>query len=617
MAVAFMFRNFTRRSDPRSWSHSWRLLREDFWKSNSWARRTVNMKRTHHYSDVVPMKPILTTSYIHGAMDMPLSPKSIGQCLEDVVNKYPDKEALVFLHDGVRKTFGQLKQEVDQLAAGLLAIGLEKGDRLAMWAPNMYEWVLTQFATAQAGIIMANINPAYQAREVEFVLRKVGCKALVCTTKFKTQVYYDIIKQCCPELDKATPGDLRSKSLPDLKTIIVIGGKPPGTYSFQEIFEGASSSHREQLLGLQKKISFDDPINIQFTSGTTGTPKGVVLSHHNVVNNARFIGYRMGYSWRNARVCVPVPLFHCFGCVGGTLTMVMYGCLAVFPSRSFDGRAALQAIRTERCTVLYGTPTMYLDMMGQNDFSAFDLSTLEAAIVAGAPCPIEVAKKIREEMNAPELIGAYGTTENSPVTFQGFPMDELTRKIETVGYVSPHIEAKVVNPQTEELLPLNTAGELWIRGYSIMLGYWDEPEKTKECITPSGWYKTGDIATLDSYGYCRIVGRCKDMIIRGGENIYPTEIEAFLHTHPKVHEVQVIGVHDDKMGEELCACVKVTDGMNCTAEELKAYCKGQISHFKIPRYVVFLDEFPQTPSGKIQKAKLKEKMEKELGLAPK
>ncbi|XP_043570511.1 medium-chain acyl-CoA ligase ACSF2, mitochondrial [Chiloscyllium plagiosum] len=606
------------RSCTGPWNRSWRLFREDFWKCNSCSQtRTLTTYRKLHYPVIIPTKPTLTTSYVHGAVDIPLISKSIGQCLEEIANKSPDKEAMVFLQDGIRKTFGQFKQEVDQMAAGLLAIGLEKGDRLGMWGPNMYEWVLMQFATAQAGIILANINPAYQAREVEFVLRKVGCKALVCPTKFKTQIYYDIIKQCCPELEKATPGDLRSKRLPDLRTIIMIGSKPPGTYSFDEVFNAASSSHQELLLRLQKKISFDDPINIQFTSGTTGNPKGVTLSHHNIVNNARFIGYRMGYDWRNARISSPVPLFHCFGCVGATMNMIIYGCMVVFSSPHFDGRACLEAVQRERCTVIYGTPTMYLDMLNQKVFSTIDLSTLEAAIVAGASCPVEVARKIQSEMNITEFVGAYGMTENSPVTFQGFPMDEITRKLETVGYVAPHIEAKVVHLQSEEVLPLNTAGELWIRGYTVMLGYWDEPEKTRECITPEGWFKTGDIAKLDAYGYCRIVGRCKDIVIRGGENIYPAEVEAFLHTHPKIHEVQVVGVFDYKMGEELCACVKVNDGMECTAEEIKTYCKGQISHFKIPRYMVFVNDFPRTPTGKIQKYKLKEQMEVQLGLGPK
>ncbi|XP_067860524.1 medium-chain acyl-CoA ligase ACSF2, mitochondrial [Heptranchias perlo] len=608
MGVAFVFRILPLRRCSGPWSRSWRVFGEDFWRGNSWSRRTLHLSSTCHYSDI-PMKPTLTSSYIHGATNIPLISKTIGQCFEETVNKYPDKEAMVFLRDGIRRTFGQLKQEADQMAAGLLAVGLEKGDRLGMWGPNIYEWVLIQFATAQAGIILVNVNPAYQASEVQFALKKVGCKALVCSTEFKTQKYYDILKQICPELDKGIPGDLKSKSLPDLKTIIMIGSKPPGTYSFKEVFEAASSSHHEQLLNLRRKISPDDPINIQFTSGTTGSPKGATLTHHNIVNNSRFIGYRMGYSWRDPRICVPVPLYHCFGCVGASLMMVMYGCFVVYSSPSFEGQAALEAIQRERCTILYGTPTMYIDMLSQKDFSTFDISTLEGVIVAGSPCPIQVAKQIKNAMKVTELVGAYGTTENSPVTFQGFPMDEITRKIETVGFISSHVEAKIVDSQTAEILPVNTAGELWIRGYCVMLGYWNDPEKTKESITPEGWYITGDIATLDEYGYCRIVGRSADVIIRGGENIYPAELEAFLHKHPKVHEVQVIGVHDYKMGEEVCACVKVWDGMECTAEELKTYCKGRISHFKIPRYFEFVNDFPMTVSGKIQKFKLRKKME--------
>uniref|UniRef100_A0A4W3GBX1 Medium-chain acyl-CoA ligase ACSF2, mitochondrial n=1 Tax=Callorhinchus milii TaxID=7868 RepID=A0A4W3GBX1_CALMI len=417
-----------------------------------------------------PTKPMLTTSYVHGTCNLPFTSKTVGQCLEESANLVPDKEAVVFVQDGVRKTFGQLKQEVDQLAAGLLAIGLKKGDRLGMWGPNMYEWVLVQFATAQAGIILVTVNPAYQHRELEFVLKKVGCKALIFPTKFKSQLYYDILKRICPELEQAIPGDLKSKCLPDLRSVIVIGSKPPGSYSFEEVFQAASASHREQLLSLQKKISCDDPINIQFTSGTTGNPKGATLTHHNIVNNGRFTGYRMGYHWRQ--------------------------------------------------------------------------------------------------------IG-YGMTENSPVTFQGFTLDEITRKTETVGYIGSHIEAKIVDPQTQLIQPLQTSGELLVRGYCVMRGYWNDEKKTKECITPEGWFRTGDIASLDEYGYCQILGRMNDMIIRGGENIYPAEIEEFLHTHPKVEEIQVIGVNDEKMGEEICACIRIKEGTECTAQEIKDYCKGQ------------------------------------------
>lgn len=606
MGFSIVLRTFALRRRPGS--RGWPALASALCGSRS--NSTVN------YLDVVPMRPTLSTSYVHGAMNMPLVGKTIGQCFDETVNRFPDKEAVVFLRDGVRKTFGQLKQEVDQMAAGLLAIGLERGDRLGMWGPNIYEWLLTQLACAQAGIIMAQINPAYQAQELQFVLKKIGCKALVCPMAFKTQRFYDILKQNCPELEKATPGDLQSTSLPDLKTVIMIGGKPPGTLSFEEVYQAASSSHREQLLNVQKKMTFDDPVNILFTSGTTGSPKGVTLTHHNLVNNARSIGYRIGYSWRDARLCVPVPLHHCFGSVGASLVTCVYGIHACFTSPGFEGRAALEAIQNERCTILYGTPTMHFDILNQKDFSTFDLSTLEAAIVGGAPCPPELIQQIMEKMKITETIGAYGSTENSPVAFQGFPMDEITRKLETVGYISPHTEAKVVHPQTEEILPLNTAGELWIRGYNVMLGYWNDPEKTKECITPQGWYKTGDIASLDSYGYCRIVGRIKDMVIRGGENIYPVEVETFLHTHPKVQEVHVIGVHDDKMGEEVCACVKVRDGIECTAEELKTFCKGKISHFKIPRYIVFMKDFPMTASGKVPKYQLRETIECELKLRP-
>ncbi|XP_069785486.1 medium-chain acyl-CoA ligase ACSF2, mitochondrial [Narcine bancroftii] len=586
------------------------------WPALAWAPCNSRCHSTLHYLDHPPLKPSLTTSYIHGAMNMPFVGKTIGQCFDETVNKHPDKEAVVFLRDGVRKTFGQLKQEADKMAAGLLAIGLEKGDRLGICGPNIYEWLLIQLSSAQAGIIMANINPAYQPRELQFVLKKVGCKALVCPMAFKTQKYYDFIKQICPEIEKATAGDLKSTSLPELKSVIMIGGKPPGTFSFEEVYEAASSRHHEQLLNIQKKISFDDPINIQFTSGTTGQPKGATLSHHNIVNNARFTGYRMGYDWQDTRLCVPVPLFHAFGCVGASLMLTIYGCHLSFPSPSFEGQAALQTVQSERCTVLYGTPTMHIDMLSQEDFSSFDLSSLQAAVVAGSPCPHELSRQIMSKMKITKLIEGYGATETGCVTFLGFPMDEITQKIETVGYISPHTEAKIVNSQTEEILPLKTAGELWIRGYSIMLGYWNDVEKTKESITPEGWYKTGDIATLDPYGYCRIVGRIKEMIIRGGENIYPAELEAFLHKHPKVQEVQVIGVHDDRMGEEVCACVRVQDGMECTAEELKAFCKGQISHFKIPRYFVFVKDFPLTSSGKVPKYKLREKIERELKLKP-
>ncbi|XP_066519324.1 medium-chain acyl-CoA ligase ACSF2, mitochondrial [Hoplias malabaricus] len=565
--------------------------------------------------DTPPSVPTLITSYAHGVSSFPLLSRTVGKTLQDTVERCPDQEAVVFMQTGIRKTFAQFQHDVDQAAAGLLALGLKKGDRLGMWGPNTYEWILMQFATAKAGIIMISVNPAYQLHELEFTLRKVQCKAIVCPTQFKTQKYYDMLRQLCPDMETAAPGEIKSTRLPDLTIVIVTDSKQPGTLHWNDLMQAGNSQHLQQLEDIQKKLSFDDPINIQFTSGTTGRPKGAVLTHHNIVNNAYYIGQRVGYEWRkNVRVCLPVPLYHCFGSVGGGIVMAVHGVTLVFPSTAYDGHANLAAIQNEKCTFVYGTPTMYIDMLGQPDLSTFDLSSLKSGVVAGSPCPPEVLRKLMEFMNLKQITNAYGTTENSPVTFCGFPVDNLERKLETVGCILPHTEAKVVDPTTGIVVPLGAQGELMIRGYCVMLEYWQEEAKTRECITKERWYKTGDIASLDKYGYCKIEGRIKDMVIRGGENIYPAEIEQFLHTHPKVQEAQVIGVKDKRMGEEVCACIKLKAGQECTAEEIRSYCKGQISHFKIPRYVLFVKDYPLTVSGKIQKNKLREQTEKELGL---
>ncbi|XP_026207076.1 medium-chain acyl-CoA ligase ACSF2, mitochondrial isoform X3 [Anabas testudineus] len=565
--------------------------------------------------DCPPIIPTLTTSYAHGTSTTSLLHSTVGQCLLKSVERWPDREALVFLQDGVRKTFAQFQQDVDQAAAGLLALGLKKGDRLGMWGPNTYEWVLFQFATAKAGIILVSVNPAYQLQEVEFALRKVGCKAVVCPTQFKTQKYCDMLKQICPEMESSSPGDLKSARLPDLRTVIVLDSRQPGMLHFEDVMQAGGSQHIQQLQDLQKKLSFDDPINIQFTSGTTGTPKGATLSHHNIVNNAYFIGKRVGYNWRpHTRICLPVPLYHCFGSVGGVLCMAVYGVSLVFPSAGYDGKANIAALESERCTFVYGTPTMFVDMVNQPDLAKYDLSSLEAGIVAGSPCPPELMKQVVYTMGVKGMTIAYGTTENSPVTFCNSPTDNLERKSETVGCIMDHLEAKIVNPTTGEIVPLGMTGELMIRGFCVMLEYWGDEAKTQECITREGWYKTGDLGSLDGYGYCRIEGRIKDMIIRGGENIYPAEIEQFLHTHPKVKEAQVVGVEDRRMGEEVCACIKLVDGQESTAEEIKAYCKGQIAHFKVPRYILFVTSYPLTATGKIQKHKLREEAEKQLRL---
>ncbi|XP_071385863.1 medium-chain acyl-CoA ligase ACSF2, mitochondrial-like [Centroberyx affinis] len=564
--------------------------------------------------DSAPHIPTLTSSYVHGTSSISLLPLTVGQSLQIAAERWPDREAVVFLQDGIRKTFAQFQQDVDKAAAGLLALGLKRGDRLGVWGPNTYEWILFQFATAKAGIILVSLNPAYQLRELEFTLRKVQCKAVVCPTSFKTQKFCEMLREICPEIDVAALGMIKSSRLPDLRMVIVTDSRQPGMLHVEDVMRAGESQHHKELMDLQSKLYFDEPINIQFTSGTTGSPKGATLSHHNIVNNAYFLGLRMGYGWRpRVRVCIPVPMYHCFGSVLGGMSMAMHGITLVFPSTGYDGRANLQAIQNEKCNFLYGTPTMFIDMLSQ-DIHKYDLSSAEAGIMAGSPCPPEIMRKLRTDMNVKEIMIGYGTTENSPVTFLGFPQDNEEQKMNTVGCIMNHTEAKVVDPSTGETVPLGVSGELLIRGYCVMLEYWDNPEKTSEVISKDRWYRTGDIASLDSVGYCRIEGRIKDMIIRGGENIYPAEIEQFLHTHPKVQEAQVIGVKDERLGEQVCACIKLKEGQTSSVEEIRAFCKGQISHFKIPHYVIFVDGYPLTASGKIQKNKLREAMEKKLGL---
>uniref|UniRef100_A0A667X8H1 Medium-chain acyl-CoA ligase ACSF2, mitochondrial n=1 Tax=Myripristis murdjan TaxID=586833 RepID=A0A667X8H1_9TELE len=493
--------------------------------------------------DSPPVIPALTTSYAHGTSSTPFLHATVGEILQQTVERWPDREAMAFLQDGVRKTFAQFQQEV-------------------------------------------SLNPAYQAREVEFALQKVGCKAVVCPTQFKTQKYCDMLRQICPEIESSSPGGIKSSRLPELTSVIVIDIRQPGMFHLDDVMQAGSSQYKQQLQDLQRKLSCDDPINIQFTSGTTGAPKGATLSHHNIVNNAYYVGNRIGYPWRpHPRICLPVPLYHCFGSVGGGIL-------------HSDAFLPLSSFSNYRCTVIYGTPTMFVDMLNQPDLAKYDLSSVEAGIMAGSPCPPEVVRKVIQTMGVKGLTIGYGTTENSPVTFFGNPTDNMERKSETVGYIMDHLEAKIVNPTSGEIVPLGETGEIMIRGYCVMLGYWNDESKTSECITKDGWYKTGDIGSMDACSYCRIEGRIKDMIIRGGENIYPAEIEQFLHTHPKVVEAQVVGVKDDRMGEEICACIKLVEGQDCTEEEIKAFCKGKIAHFKIPRYILFVNSYPLTVTAK-------------------
>uniref|UniRef100_A0A8C8ZQZ3 Medium-chain acyl-CoA ligase ACSF2, mitochondrial n=1 Tax=Prolemur simus TaxID=1328070 RepID=A0A8C8ZQZ3_PROSS len=562
--------------------------------------------------------PIGGLSYIQGHTRIRLVSKTVGRCLDATAQRVPDREALVILHENMRLTFAQLKEEVDKAASGLLSIGLCKGDRLGMWGPNSYAWVLMQLAAAQAGIILVSVNPAYQAMELEYVLKKVGCKALVFPKQFKTQQYYDILKQICPELENAQPGALKSQRLPDLTTVISVDAPLPGTLLLDEVVAaGSTQQHLDRLRYTQQFLSCHDPINIQFTSGTTGSPKGATLSHYNIVNNANMIGERLRLHLKTPeelRVILPSPLYHCLGSVGGTMVCILHGATLILSSPIFNGKKVLEAISRERGTIVYGTPTMYVDVLNQPDFSSYDISSVYGGVIAGSPAPPELIRAIINKMNMKELAVGYGTTENSPVTFMNFPDDTVEQKSESVGRIMPHTEAQVVSTETGTLVALNTPGELCIRGYCVMLGYWGEPQKTEEVVGQDKWYRTGDIAMMDEQGFCKIVGRSKDMIIRGGENIYPAELEDFFHTHPKVQEVQVVGVKDSRMGEEICACIRLKSGEKTTAEEIKAFCKGKIAHFKIPRYVVFVTNYPLTISGKVQKFKLREQMEQHLNL---
>ncbi|KAK5856209.1 hypothetical protein PBY51_007818 [Eleginops maclovinus] len=599
----------------RSCAHSIRSL--DGLKHKAWRLCSTSLLqrcRSLHV-DSHPQKPVLSSSYVHGTSTTSLLPLTVGQCLDSTVQRWPDREAVVFLQDGIRKTFAQFQQDVDKAAAGLLALGLNRGDRLGIWGPNTYEWILFQFATAKAGIIMVSLNPAYQVKEVEFTLKKVQCKAVICPTSFKTQHFCEMLRELCPEIDTKPAGMIQSSRVPDLRIIIVSDSRQPGMFHVDDVMQAGESQHHQQLMELQRKLSCDDPINIQFTSGTTGSPKGASLSHHNIVNNAYFMGLRIGFREKpQVRVCVPVPMYHCFGSVLGGMAMALHGITLVFPSTAYNSRANLEAIQNEKCQYVYGTPTMFTDMLSQQDLHKYDLSSIEAGIIAGSPCPPEIVRKLITDMNMKDITIGYGSTENSPITFCGFPQDNEELKINTVGCIMNHTEAKVVDPSTGEIVPLGASGELMVRGSCVMLGYWDDPQKTSEAISQGRWYRTGDTASLNSLGYLRIEGRLKDLIIRGGENIYPAEIEQFLYTHPKVKEVQVVGVKDERLGEQVCACIRLKDGHTSSAEEIREFCKGQISHFKIPYYVMFVDSYPLTASGKIKKIILKEEMEKELGL---
>ncbi|WP_308257977.1 AMP-binding protein [Pseudonocardia lacus] len=521
--------------------------------------------------------------------DVPLLGDTIGDNFDRTVAERPDGEAMVEVATGRRWTYRQLRDDVDAVALGLVAAGVRKGDRVGIWAPNQAEWTLTQYATAKIGAILVNINPAYRTHELEYVLNQAGISVLVAAPSFKTSDYAAMIEQVRPNCAA-------------LRQVVLIG-----TAEWDALVESGRGGDAAELARRQGELSPDDPINIQYTSGTTGFPKGATLSHHNILNNGYFVGRGCGYSPED-RVCIPVPFYHCFGMVMGNLACTSHGATMVIPAPGFDPKATLAAVAAERCTSLYGVPTMFIAELNDPDFDSYDLSTLRTGIMAGSPCPVEVMKQVVDRMGMTEVTICYGMTETSPVSTQTGADDELERRVSTVGRVHPHVESKIVDPETGLTLPRGEPGELCTRGYSVMLGYWDEPEKTAEAIDRARWMHTGDLGVMDADGYINITGRIKDMVIRGGENVYPREIEEFLYTHPDILDAQVIGVPDVKYGEELCAWVTLRPGAEeLTAEKVREFATGKLAHYKIPRYVLVVDEFPMTVTGKVRKVEMREK----------
>ncbi len=554
------------------------------------------------------------SSYVCGATDRPLLGKSIGQVLDEAAEKYPDQDGLIVRHENRRFTYRQLHQEVEFAARGFLALGIQKGDRVGIWSTNSSEWVITQFATAKIGAILVNINPLNRAFELRHVLRQSECQTLLLIDGFRDASYVSTIREICPELDSRAPDQLRSESLPDLRTVIFIGKETPrGMMSWNDLLRMGQGIPGEELRGRESGLEFDDPINIQYTSGTTGLPKGATLSHHNIVNNAGFIAGALGLTHRD-RLCIPVPFYHCFGMVLGNMTCAVSGATMVVPAAYFDAESTLRAVHEERCTALHGVPTMFIAQLTHPKFKEFDLSSLRTGIMSGSPCPIEIMKRVVKEMNCRELTIAYGLTEGSPVVTQTTTADPIEVRVTTVGKALPHTEVKIIDPTTGKVVPRGTPGELCTRGYLVMKGYYKNQTATRAAIDPDGWLHTGDLAAVDGNGYFKITGRAKDVIIRGGENIYPREIEEFLYSCPSILDIQVIGVPDPKYGEEVAAWVKLKPGAALSLEDLKQFCKGKIAEYKIPRYLKTVEDFPMTVSGKIQKYKMRETSIQEFGL---
>jgi fatty-acyl-CoA synthase len=545
-------------------------------------------------------------SYAHGASAAPLIGETIGSRFDRVAAAHPDNEAVVSCHQGARLTYAQLRAATDDLARGLMALGVGHGDRVGIWSTNNLEWVIAQFATPKIGAILVNVNPAYRTAEVSYALGQSGVSVLLTQVRHKTSEYVEMLREV-------------RGSLPELRTIVLIGDDElssplDGALRWSDVTEVAARSvGRDRLRERLERTQFDEPINIQYTSGTTGFPKGATLSHHNILNNGFFIGEGCRYGAAD-RVCIPVPFYHCFGMVLANLACVTHGATMVIPAPTFDPRATLEAVQRERCTSLYGVPTMFIAELALPDFSSFDCSTLRTGIMAGSPCPVEIMKRVQSEMHMPEVTICYGMTETSPVSTQTAVDDPLEKRTGTVGRVHPHIEVKVVDDEGR-IVPRGTHGELCTRGYSVMLGYWNDPENTARAIDAARYMHTGDIAVMDADGYLNISGRIKDMVIRGGENIYPREIEEFLYGHPAVKDVSVVGVPDERYGEELCAWIIPKEGQSIDVESVRAFCQGKIAHYKVPRYVLVVDELPMTVTGKVQKYKMREASIAQLGLS--
>ena len=556
----------------------------------------------------------LTQSYTCGASNTPIIYETIGNYFDRVVERFGDSEALVVCHQDVHWTYAEFSERIDALAAGLLKLGINVGDRVGVWGPNSSEWTLTQMATAKIGAILVNINPAYRLYELEYALNRSGCRAIISDEQFKSSKYLEMLYALAPELHSCNPGQLKSAKLPDLEIVIRMGeGDSPGMFAFDDVCASGGQEQRDRLDSLKKELRPDDAINIQFTSGTTGSPKGATLTHCNILNNGYLTGAGMHLSTED-RVCIPVPLYHCFGMVLGNLACFAHGATAVYPSAVFDPLLTLQAIETERCTALHGVPTMFVTQLSHPEFGNFDLSSLRTGVMAGAPCPVDVMNRVISDMNMKHVLIGYGQTEVSPINHLTLPEDPIEKRVETVGRAVPWVEIKLIDDDGR-VVPIGEKGEVCTRGYSVMLGYWNDEEQTRDTIDEARWLHSGDLGIMDDEGYLRIVGRIKDMIIRGGENIYPREVEEFLFTHPAIREVQVFGVPDPTMGEEVCAWIQLEEGELLDADSVRAYCRGQITHFKIPKHIRFVDEFPMTVTGKIQKFKMSEAMADELAAA--